>query len=65
LRGEEARVGAYGFAIDVALDPLCPAASLLSRLKSGSPFVVYGRRQPLTRFVGNQVALKLKSRRSA
>lgn len=63
LRGEEARVGAYGFAVDVALDPLRPAASLLALLKSASAFVAFGRRQPLGRFVGNQVALKLKSRR--
>jgi len=62
LAGEEVRVGAYGFAIDVALDPLRPAASLLALLKSGSAFVVFGRREPLTRFVGNQLALKLKSR---
>jgi hypothetical protein len=62
LAGEEARVGAYGFAVDVALDPLRPAAALLALLKSGSPFVVFGRREPLARFVGNQVALKLKSR---
>ena len=63
LRGEEARVGAYGFAVDVALDPLRPAASLLALLESASAFVAFGRRQPLGRFVGNQVALKLKSRR--
>ena len=62
LAGEEARVGAYGFAADVALDPLRPAAALLVLLKSGSPFVVFGRREPLVRFVGNQVALKLKSK---
>jgi len=65
LRGEEARVGAYGFAVDVALDPLRPAAALLALLKSDAAFVVFGRRQPLVRFVGNQFALKLKSRRSA
>src|SRR5262245_35360157 len=62
LAGQEARVGAYGFAVDVALDPLRPAAALLALLKSGSAFVVFGRREPLTRFVGNQLALKLKSR---
>ena len=62
LAGEEARVGAYGFAVDVALDPLRPAASLLALLKSGSAFVVFGRREPLARFVGNQLALKLKTR---
>jgi hypothetical protein len=65
LPGEEVRVGAYGFAVDVALDPLRPAAALLARLANGSPYVVFGRREPLTRFVGNQLALKLKSRRSA
>ena len=62
LRGEEARVGAYGFAVDVDLDPLRPAAALLALLKSSSAFVVFGRREPLTRFVGNQLALKLKRR---
>jgi hypothetical protein len=62
LPGEEARVGAYGFAVDVALDPLRPAAALLALLKSGSAFVVFGRREPLARFVGNQLALRLKSR---
>jgi hypothetical protein len=63
LRGEENRVGAYGFAVDVALDPLRPAAALLALLRSASAFVGFGRRQPLVRFVGNQVALKLTSRR--
>jgi len=62
LPGEEARVGAYGFAVDVDLDPLRPAAALLALLKSSSAFVVFGRREPLARFVGNQLALKLKSR---
>jgi hypothetical protein len=62
LPGEEARVGGYGFAVDVALDPLRPAAALLSLLRSGAAFVVFGRREPLSRFVGNQLALKLKSR---
>jgi hypothetical protein len=65
LPGEEARVGAYGFAVDATLDPLRPARALLELLKSGSSYVVFGRREPLARFVGNQVALKLKSRRSA
>jgi hypothetical protein len=63
LRGEEARVGAYGFAIDVVLDPLRPAASLLALLKSASVFAAFGRRQPLGRFVGNQVALRFQGRR--
>jgi hypothetical protein len=65
LPGEERRVGAYGFALDVAVDPLRPAAALLALLENGSPYIVFGRREPLTRFVGNQLALKLKSRRSA
>jgi hypothetical protein len=38
---------------------------LLTLLANGSPYVVFGRREPLTRFVGNQLALKLKSGRSA
>jgi len=65
LPGEEARVGAYGFAVEAALDPLRPAAALLALLAIGSPRFAFGRREPLTRFVGNQLALKLKSRRSA
>jgi len=62
LPGEEARVGAYGFAVDAALDPLRPAAALLALLESGSVFTAFGRREPLARFVGNQLALKLKGR---
>jgi hypothetical protein len=66
LPGEEARVGAYGFAVDVALDPLRPAAALLAVLRSGAPFAAFGRRERLTRFVGNQLALRRRSaRRSA
>jgi hypothetical protein len=65
LPGEEARVGAYGFAVDVALDPLRPAAALLALLRSGSTYAVFGRREPLTRFFGNQLALKRKRWRSA
>ena len=66
LPGEEARVGAYGFAIDVALDPLRPAAALLTVLRSGAPFAAFGRRERLTRFVGNQLALRRRQpRRSA
>jgi hypothetical protein len=62
LPGEEARVAAYGFAIDVALDSLRPAAALLAVLKSGSALVGFGRREPLRRFVGNQLALRMRSR---
>jgi hypothetical protein len=65
LPGEEARVGAYGFAVDVGLDPLRPAAALLALLKSGSAFVAFGRREPLGRFVGNQLALRMRSRARA
>jgi hypothetical protein len=65
LPGEEERVGAYGFAVDVALDPLHPAAALLALLKSASTFVAFGRRQALPRFVGNQLALRLKAGRGA
>ncbi len=61
LPGEEARVGAYGFAVDVALDPLRPAAALLAVLRSGAFFAAFGRRERLTRFVGNQLALQRRS----
>jgi hypothetical protein len=59
LAGEEARVGSYGFAVDVGLDSLRPAASLVAVLKSGSAFVTFGRRAALRRFVGQQLKLKL------
>ena len=62
LPGQEARVAGYGFAVDVALDPLRPAAALLALLKSGSAFVAFGQREPLTRFVGNQLAMQVRSR---
>jgi hypothetical protein len=62
LRGEEARVGSYGFAIDVPLDPLRPAAALLALLASGARFTPFGRCSPLTRFVGRQLALKWQNR---
>jgi hypothetical protein len=61
LPGEEARVGSYGFVVDVALDPLRPAAALLALLRSGTPFSAFGRRERLTRFVGNQLALRRRS----
>lgn len=62
LPGEEARAGSYGFAIDVPLDPLRPAAALLALLGSGAVATPFGRRTPLTRFVGRQLALKWKTR---
>lgn len=62
LSGEEARVGAYGFAINVDLDALRPTAALLALLESGAAFVSFGRREGFGRFVGNQLALKLKGR---
>jgi hypothetical protein len=60
LPGEETRVGSYGFAVEVALDTLRPAAALLTLLKSGAAFVTFGRRTALPRFIGRQLALKLK-----
>lgn len=62
LRGEELRAGSYGFAIDVPLDRLRPAAALLALLDSGAAFTPFGRCTPLTRFVGRQLALKWQSR---
>jgi hypothetical protein len=61
LLGQEERVGSYGFAVDADLDWLRPAAALLAILKSGASFTAFGRRAELTRFVGNQLALKLRS----
>jgi len=62
LPGEETRIGSYGFAVDVALDSLRPAAALLAVLKSGTPFVPFGRRTALPRFIGRQIALQLRAR---
>jgi hypothetical protein len=61
LPGQEARVGSYGCAVKAELDWLRPAAALLAILKSGATFVAFGRKAQLTRFVGNQLALKLRS----
>jgi hypothetical protein len=61
LLGQEARVGSYGFAVAADLDWLRPAAAMLAILKSGASFSAFGRRAELTRFVGSQLALKLRS----
>jgi hypothetical protein len=58
LPGEEARIGGYGFFVDVDLDSLRPAAALLALLQSGASFRAFGQREGLTRFVGNQLALR-------
>jgi hypothetical protein len=65
LPGEEARVGAYGFALDAELDSKRPAAALLALLKSRAAVRAFGRRMPLARFVSRQVALQLKNRLAA
>jgi hypothetical protein len=62
LPGEETRVGGYGFAVDVDLDPLRPAAALLALLQSGATFMVFGQREGLSRFVGKQLALRFTNR---
>jgi hypothetical protein len=62
LPGEEARVGGYGFAVDVDLDPLRPAAALLALLQSGTTFTAFGQREGLRRFVGKQLALRFTNR---
>lgn len=58
LPGEEQRVGAYGFAVDVELDDLRPAAALLALLESGTEFVAFGRRAGVAAFIGKQLALR-------
>jgi len=62
LPGEEARVGGYGFAVDVDLDPLRPTAALLALLQSGAAFTAFGQREGLRRFVGKQLALRFTNR---
>ena len=62
LPGEERRVGGYGFAVDVDLDPLRPAASLLALLQSGAAFMAFGRREGLSGFVGKQLKLRFAGR---
>lgn len=63
LPGEEARVGAYGLAIEGDFDELRPAAALLASLRRGAPFTAFGRRSGVTDFVGKQLKLRLRSRR--
>jgi hypothetical protein len=63
LPGDEARVGAYGLAIDVDLDELRPAAALLAALENGAPFAAFGRRSGVTDFIGKQLKLRLRRRR--
>ena len=58
LPGQEARVGGYGFAVDVDLDPLRPAAGLLAHLSSGAAVAPFGEREGFRGFVGKQVALR-------
>lgn len=65
LPGEEERVGAYGFAVDVELDALRPAAALLSVLRSNAAFAAFGRRAGVVDFVGNQLKLRLRNRAQA
>jgi hypothetical protein len=62
LPGEERRVGSYGFAVDVELDPLRPAAGLLALLQSGATFKAFGQREGLGGFFGKQLALRLAPR---
>jgi hypothetical protein len=62
LPGEERRVGGYGFAVDVDLDPLRPAASFLALLQSGATFMAFGRREGLSGFVGKQLKLRFAGR---
>lgn len=62
LPGEEARVGAYGFAVDADLDPLRPAAGLLTELRSGASVAAFGERESFRGFVGKQLALRFTKR---
>jgi hypothetical protein len=62
LPGQESRVGSYGFALHADLDPLRPAAALRALLAGRASLVPFGRRARLARFVGNQLALQLKTR---
>jgi hypothetical protein len=61
LFGQESRVGSYGFAVNADLDWQRPAAQLLAILRSGTSFAAFGRAAQLKRFVGSQLALKLRS----
>lgn len=62
LPGQEHRVASYGFAVRGELDAPHPAAALRALLASRASFVPFGRCSRLTRFVGNQLALRVKSR---
>jgi hypothetical protein len=61
LPGQESRVGSYGFAVSADLDWQRPAAALLAILRSGASLAAFGRRAALGKFVGSQLALKLRS----
>ncbi len=60
---EVSRVGSYGFAVDVAIDPAAPARSIAERLASPGPgFDVFGRRAGLFEFARNQAAMQWRVR---
>jgi hypothetical protein len=63
LRGEEQRVGAYGFALEMELGLENPAAELFAALRGTKSIIPFGRREQLSRFMRNQLAMQL--RRSA
>jgi hypothetical protein len=63
FRGEERRVGSYGFVLEGALDDAMPARELRDRLRSvPCPVRAYGSREHPVRFLRNQVAMQVVKR---
>lgn len=62
LRGEEMRIGGYGFALDAVVDPRRVAASVVAELRARPKPIPFGRRAALRGFVGRQLALIVKGR---
>jgi hypothetical protein len=67
IPGEERRVGSRGFSLEGALSEEQPAADLVERLKSAGPNDIqhFGALERASRFVRNQIRLRLPRARAA
>jgi hypothetical protein len=60
LAGQSARIGRFGFGLEIEMDDRAPARSLLAALGDpGTAIEPFGAPRPLHRFVAEQVALRL------
>lgn len=63
FRGEENRIGSYGFLLDGEVDIARPAEHLLELVRKASDGIIaYGQRERIVRFVRNQVAMQFAKR---